>query len=98
MEDDSQKDDPAGKEDKPEKSKSGTSGKMALVGANLLFMVFYFVLARSAGPQGFMPLSFIIVFHFILCVSVGIVRDSKFWILGGLLVLIIGFATCVSMG
>src|ERR1700742_1821409 len=86
------------KENSPSPEKSKISG-IAIVGYNILALAFYTLLIRVEGRDGALILdAFILFIHVFLCVGMAISRKSWTWVLSGVLVLAIGFSTCIMIG
>ena len=76
-----------------------------IVGVNLLAVVVYSLLCRVAGgSDGWTVLMLIIPAHVLFCLILGFDRllrrikiQSAMWFLSALMVLIIGFSTCVNV-
>lgn len=82
----------------PLTTKSPESGNgMKIVGYNLLVLAAYSVVCLPISG-GFMLDAIALFFHVLICFGLAIDRRSWFWALGGLLVLIVGFSSCVSLG
>ena len=85
-------------ENNPSPEKSKISG-IAIVGYNILALAFYTLLIRVEGRDGALILdAFILFIHVFLCVGMAISRKSWAWVLSGVLVLAIGFSTCIMIG
>jgi len=76
-----------------------------IVGINLLIVIVYSLICRFAiGQDGWGALMLLIGLHVFACLIWSFVciftqkhkRQSGLWLLSGLLVLIIGFSTCVA--
>jgi hypothetical protein len=67
-----------------------------VLGANLLIFAVYTVIGVSSGDDGLLGAFFFSLFHFAICVILAIVFKKWVWLLSGLLILVIGFGTCVS--
>jgi hypothetical protein len=71
-------------------------GGMLVVGINLLVLVFYTLLLKlTTGNFSAITDAFILFLHVLFCIGMAIGRSSWVWLLGGVLVLIVGFSTCV---
>lgn len=82
----------------PEQPKS-QNVNMKIVGYNILALIIYTVLCRLMGKEGGLILdAFIIVGHVFVSIIAAIINKSWAWLLSGLLVLVIGFSTCVGLG
>jgi asparagine N-glycosylation enzyme membrane subunit Stt3 len=77
----------------PKQNKPGDG--MKIVGYNLLALALYSLVCLSLSG-GFVLDAFILFFHVLLCLGLAIDKRSRLWLLSGLLVLIIGFSTCVT--
>jgi hypothetical protein len=71
---------------------------MALVGYNIIALVFYTLLCKLIGGSGFILDAFFIFIHVLFCIAMAFDKKSWFWFLGAVLVLVIGFSTCVMVG
>jgi hypothetical protein len=71
--------------------------KMSITGANLLIMVFYTIIL-CLFTNGFFLDAFFLFIHFFTCLIVAIADRSKMWLLSAVLVLALGFSTCVGIG
>lgn len=78
--------DPSGKTPKP-------MDGMTVVALNLLALAAY-TLAFKFVSGGFIADAFCLVIHVCFCIIKAISDKSWLWLLGGLLVLVIGFSTC----
>jgi hypothetical protein len=82
----------------PEQPKGQNPG-MKIVGYNILALIIYTLLCRLGGNEvGLIFDAFIIVVHVFVCIIAAIASRSWAWLLSGLLVLVIGFSTCVGLG
>src|SRR5580698_2770565 len=86
-----------------EKNETGSKIKptdgITIVGYNILALALYTVIFNLASKEGgiiFDP--FILFFHVIFCLGMAIGRKSWMWLLSAVLVLAIGFSTCVMVG
>jgi hypothetical protein len=75
------------------------NGKMVIVLINMIILVSYtlFVRLSAHDAYGIIPLAFIIFWHFAICGLTGLLWE-KFrpaFLLSALLVVLIGFSTCV---
>lgn len=70
---------------------------MRLVGINLGVLVGYTVICAVAGDSGLILDAFIIAIHVIICIGMAAAARRWAWLLSGLIVLIIGFSTCVGV-
>jgi|GEM_PF-2336101 len=71
---------------------------MKIVGYNLLVFAAYTVIcAVTSKDGGFVFDMFFIGIQFFTCIIFAIINRSWVWILSALMVLIIGFSTCVGM-
>lgn len=77
---------------------SKPKAKMAIVGYNLLILAAYTLLFRLLAEQGgFIFDAFLLACHVFACLIMSLVNRSWMWVLSGVLVLAIGFSTCVMM-
>ena len=70
---------------------------MTSVALNLLALAFYTIIFKFVDG-GIIFDAFIIFFHVIFCIGMAIGKKSWMWVLSGVLVLAIGFSTCVMLG
>ena len=85
-------------EKKPPENETKPTGNMAVVAYNLLALVGYTILFKLAAEEGgFILDAFVIFIHVIFCLVMSIVNRNWLWILSGILVLVIGFSTCVML-
>ena len=83
----------------PVKEQSKSFAGMKIVGINMLILAIYAVLCSiDAGGGGFIFDAFLILIHVLVCIIMAIVKRSWIWLLSGVIVLVIGFSTCVSFG
>jgi hypothetical protein len=69
-----------------------------IVGINLAVLAGY-TLISALFPGGIIFDAFAIVFHVIACLFVTMTGPKRLqWLLSGVLVLVIGFSTCVGIG
>jgi hypothetical protein len=71
---------------------------MQLVGINLAVLAGYTLICCLLRGGGLILDAFIIALHVILCVGSSIIFRKWAWLLSGLVVLVIGFSTCVGIG
>jgi len=96
----------AANDNKPERSngpagekKTGTEKPLEnykVLGGNLLVFALYTITALSTGTDGGIAALALAGVQFIICTILAIAYKRSVWFLGGVLVLIIGFGTCVS--
>ena len=79
----------------PTSETNNTGKRTAIVGFNLLALLFYTVITKLIGGDAIVLDMFLIFIHVLVCIILAIANRSWFWLLSGLLVLIIGFSTCV---
>lgn len=88
------------KGDSPIKSQDPANKKtrkdLRILGLNLLILIAYSILSRLTAGGGILDAVFIGA-HLLCCILIGAVERSWAWLLSGLLVLVIGFATCVEV-
>jgi len=70
---------------------------MTVVGYNLLVFVGYTLILRLAREAGFILEGVILAIHVLVCVTMAISYRSWFWLLSGVMVLIIGVSTCAYL-
>ncbi len=96
MEDDLNRDNlPAG-DGKPTNETKPPAG-MYIVGYNLLGLAAYTALFGFASGGGFILDAVVLFVHVVICIILALANRSWIWLLSGLLVLAIGFSTCVMM-
>lgn len=80
------------------KDQKGKDPQMKIVGYNLLAFVIYGLLLVAVLRDGeaLVMFSFLFVFHFFFCIIAAVVQRKWAWVLSGVLIVIIGFSTCVS--
>ena len=84
---------------KPEPNDGKPKGKMVIVAYNLLALAGYTILFRLLAEQGgFIFDALFLACHVLVCLITALVSRSWMWLLSGVLVLAIGFSTCVTMG
>ncbi len=66
-----------------------------IIGLNLLIFVVY-VLLFLVGKLAELAL-FLYFLHFFACIIVGAVKKNLYWILSGVLIILIGFSTCIFL-
>ncbi|BAU53633.1 hypothetical protein [Mucilaginibacter gotjawali] len=85
---------------RPEEKQPGNKpmGNMAIVAYNLLALAFYTIVFKLLASQGgFLFDAFVLLGHFIVCFVMAISSKSWMWVLSGVLVVAIGFSTCVMV-
>lgn len=105
MEDNKDESQPSGAENKQDGSVPNAAGQkksftgMKIVGINILILAIYSVLCTlDSSSGGFVFDAFLILIHVATCIILAIVKRSWMWLLSALIVLVIGFSTCVSFG
>ncbi|MDB4918624.1 hypothetical protein [Mucilaginibacter sp.] len=74
-------------------------GGITIVGINLLVLVFYTLLLKlTTRDASFILDAFILLVHVIYCLGMALGKRSWMWLLSAVLVLAIGFSTCVLIG
>lgn len=69
-----------------------------IVGINLAILAAYTIIAAIPRDGIFLDI-FFIFFHVVLCLILTLTGPKRLqWLLSGLLVLIIGFSTCIGIG
>lgn len=93
------KDSAVGGSNLPSEKPKGQNVGMKIVGYNILALIIYTLLSRFAAADGG-PIfdMFFIAIHVFVCIIMSIVARSWVWLLSGILVLVIGFSTCVGLG
>ncbi|MEZ2339166.1 hypothetical protein AB6735_26205 [Mucilaginibacter sp. RCC_168] len=83
----------------PSEQPESQNVNMKIVGYNILALIIYTLLCRLGGNEvGLIFDAFIIVVHVFVCIIAAIINKSWAWLLSGILVLVIGFSTCVGLG
>lgn len=81
----------------PVKQQNKSAAGMKIVGFNILVLVIYTALCSiDASGGGFIFDAFLILAHVVVCIIMALAKRSWIWLLSALLVLVIGFSTCVS--
>jgi hypothetical protein len=70
---------------------------MTIVAYNLLALAVY-TIACKFNEGGIILDAFLIFFHVIICIGMALGKKSWMWFLSAVLVLAIGFSTCVMFG
>jgi hypothetical protein len=78
----------------PQKPKNGFS----IVGYNLAILAAYTIFSRLIGDGGFIIDALLLVIHVFTCLILALTNRSWMWVLAAVLVLAIGFSTCVYGG
>lgn len=68
-----------------------------IVGYNLLAMVFYTAMCAFFHEFGAFLDTFFLLIHVSACFILGVTTGGRIWGLSGLVVLLIGFSTCVGI-
>ncbi|MGF7039153.1 hypothetical protein [Mucilaginibacter lappiensis] len=90
---------PGGIKNIPIKEQNKSYAGMKIVGINILILAIYAVLCSiDSGGGDIIFDAFLILIHVVVCIIMAIVKRSWMWLLSALLVLVIGFSTCVSFG
>ena len=84
----------------PEEKQQETNNKlppnMNIIAYNLLGLAFYTILFKMLANQGGIFLdAFVLAGHVLVCVIMAIANKSWYWLLSGILILVIGFSTCI---
>ncbi|MCC8427026.1 hypothetical protein [Mucilaginibacter sp. UR6-11] len=74
---------------------SQTTRAMHIVGINLGLLVAYFLLSRFTDG-GILLYAMLIFVHVVTCIFTALVKRNWAWFFSCLLVLLIGFSTCVN--
>lgn len=91
--------DPGGLKNIPIKEQNKSFAGMKIVGINMLILAIYTVLCSiDSSGGGFIFDAFLILIHVLVCIIMAIAKRSWIWLLSGVIVLVIGFSTCVSFG
>jgi hypothetical protein len=84
-------------ENQPTPTNSKPKVDMSIVGYNLLGLAAYTILFRLLASEGGIILDALVVAgHLLVCFVMSIAQKSWIWVLSGVLVLVIGFSTCVT--
>ena len=83
--------------DKQPKNNNKSIGDARIVLFNLLALAFYTVLCKTT-EAGFIFDAFFIAIQVFVCLIMALAKRSWLWVLSGVLVLVIGFSTCVYAG
>ena len=71
--------------------------QIKIVGYNLLVLAVYGILSKVAPHgEGWVYYAFLIAIHFLFCICAAIYKRNWMWVLSALLVLVIGFSTCIN--
>ncbi|QEC79760.1 hypothetical protein [Mucilaginibacter ginsenosidivorax] len=70
---------------------------MKIVGYNILTLAIYSIPCFTVSGGALID-AFLLLIHVVVCICAALGKRSWFWLLAGLLVLIIGFSTCVTVG
>jgi hypothetical protein len=81
--------------ERPESNKQ--SEGMKIVGYNILALAVYSIPCLTVSGGALIE-AFLLFIHVVVCIGAALGKRSWFWLLAGLLVLIIGFSTCVTVG
>lgn len=74
-----------------------TTSSLKIVGINLAVFFIYTVIGiASMGEDGGFSAMILAVIHAFICVIIAIIARRWVWVLSALLLIVIGFATCVS--
>ena len=66
-----------------------------VVGYNLLILAAYTLISKFLGDGGFVIDALLLAIHVFLCLILALAYRSWMWLLAAVLVLAIGFSTCV---
>lgn len=80
------------------KTEPKSKNSFGIVGYNLAVLAAYTLISRISGDGGFVIDAFFLVAHVFTCITVAVAKRSWMWVLAALLVLAIGFSTCVYGG
>lgn len=80
----------------PQPLPSKQPSDLKILGLNLLVFAVYSVASVYSGSDGGFFAFMIAGVHAFICIILAIVQKRWIWVLAGLLILVIGFATCVS--
>ena len=84
-----------GEIEKPEEQTKANKS-MAIVGINLAILAIYTIILKIV-PDGIVIDAMLIFLHLLTCIIMAIALKSWIWFLSSILVLVIGFSTCVSL-
>jgi len=80
-----------------EQQQNKKPGDLKILGINLgIFAVYSILCIYTGGGDGGIAAFMFAGFHAFICVILVIVQKRWIWVLAALLILVIGFATCVS--
>jgi len=98
METDSNNITPQGGSKAPGNNEGKKPSAMKIVGYNLLVFAAYTVIcAVTSKDGGFIFDMFLIGIQFFACIIFAIINRSLVWLLSAIMILIIGFSTCVGL-
>jgi hypothetical protein len=80
----------------PPQDEKPNSGGMRIVGINLAVLAVYTIISALIRELWVLDM-FFIGLQFVTCIVMAIVKRKWSWLLSGILVLVIGFSTCVSL-
>jgi len=83
------------KKNEQPQNKSGDG--MKIVGINLLILVIYLIALKFVEGGAIFD-ALLIAAQLFVCIILAIALRSRYWMLSGILVLVIGFSTCVTLG
>ncbi|WDF54840.1 hypothetical protein [Mucilaginibacter sp. KACC 22063] len=69
---------------------------LAILGYNLLAFALYTIVLVASDKDNVFFAFILSIIHFVVCIIMAIAKSRWAWALAGLLVLIIGFGTCVN--
>lgn len=67
-----------------------------ILGYNVLVFIAYTIICMAVDNSGAVVAFFISIAHFLICCVIAIITRRLAWVLGGFLVMLIGFGTCVG--
>ncbi|NCD70597.1 hypothetical protein [Mucilaginibacter agri] len=70
--------------------------EVTILGVNLAIFALYTILGVLGKEDALIASFFAAVIHFVICTIMAIVARRWVWFLAGVLILIIGFGTCVN--
>ena len=79
---------------KNEQPQNKPGNGMKIVGINLLILLIYTIGLKFVDGGAIFD-AILIAAHLFVCIILAIALGSRFWLLSGILVLVIGFSTCV---
>jgi hypothetical protein len=98
MEDNSQDDKVQPKNNIAGESKNNPFPEIKILGINLVVLIIYTVLCKMGnGLENLILEAFFIGLQVLVCIVAASAKKSGIWLLSALLVLVIGFSTCIGI-